>query len=93
MENEIFDQLEQKIVQVLGVLSRLKSHNQELALKNHEMQAKLEEKERIILTLKEELEQRKKTQIDVDAYKEKQERIRFKIESLVEKLKEFDDSP
>jgi hypothetical protein len=93
MENQILDQLEQKIVQVLGVMSRLKAHNQELALKNHELQAKLEDKERIILTLKEELDQRKKSQVDVDVYKEKQERIRFKIESLVEKLKEFDESP
>jgi chromosome segregation ATPase len=93
MENQIFDVLEQKIVQVLGVVSRLKSQNQELARKNQELQSKLEEKERIILTCKEELEQRKKTQNDVDSYKEKQERIRFKIESLVEKLREFEEEP
>ncbi len=93
MENQIFDVLEQKIIQVLGVVSRLKSQNQELARKNQELQSKLEEKERIILTFKEELEQRKKTQNDVDSYKEKQERIRFKIESLVEKLREFEEAP
>jgi predicted RNase H-like nuclease (RuvC/YqgF family) len=93
MENQIFDLLEQKIIQMLGVVSGLKSRNQELVEQNRELQAKLEEKERNILTLKEELDQRKRTQNDVDAYKEKQERIRFKIESLVEKLREFEDTP
>jgi len=93
MEIQAFELLEQKIVQVLGFLSRLRAQNQELTRQNQELLAKLEEKERVILTLKQDVEQRKKALDDVDVYREKQERIRNKIEMLIEKLKEFEEIP
>lgn len=93
MENQIIDVLEQKILQVLAMSSRIKSQNQELQQKNQELQSKLEEKERILLTLKEEAEQGKKVQDEVETYKEKQDRIRSKIENLINKLKEFEEIP
>ncbi len=93
MENQIFDLLEQKIIQVLNMASHLKAENQELHLKNQQMQAKLEEKERILLTLREDAEQRKKVQDEIETYKGNQDRIRSKIENLIEKLREFEEIP
>jgi hypothetical protein len=93
MDNQLFEQLEQKILQVLAVAARFKTENRELMQKNQELLSKLEEKERILLAVKEESERRKSAQTEMETYKEKQDRIRFKIENLLEKLKEFEEIP
>lgn len=90
MENQMIDQLEQKVLQVLSVASQARAENQELRLQNQELMAKLEEKERMLLAVRNEVEQTQKARSEVETYKEKQERIRFKIENLIEKLKEFE---
>ena len=91
MENQAFEVLEEKINHILAVVDRLKSENNDLRQKNQELQSLMNEKDNTIQTLQVEVERYRKTQTAVDSYKENQDHIRTKVESLINKLKEFED--
>jgi len=93
MEDQNFEVLEEKINQVLSMLNRLKTENKELRQKNMELQANVDEKEKTIQTLKSESEHYLGMKTEIETYREKQDRIRTKIEALLQKLKEFEDIP
>ena len=90
MDSQAFEVLEKKINNVLSMLDRLKKEKEELLQKNQELQSLIKEKDDTIQTLKTEIERHNKAQIEVDTYRENQDHIRTKVESLLEKLKEFE---
>lgn len=90
MHNQAFDVLEKKINNVLSMLDRLKKEKEELRQRNQELQSLIKEKDNTIQTLKTEVERHNKAQTEVDSYRENQDHIRTKVESLLEKLKEFE---
>jgi FtsZ-binding cell division protein ZapB len=91
MELNTFEELEKKIDQVLSLVDRLKMENEELKTRNMELQKRLEEKESIVHSLKEESEQYQEIKTEVTSFREKEDHIRSKVESLLQKLKEFED--
>ncbi len=92
MENQTIDILEQKILQLLAAHAKAKSEITQLQAKIKEMQANAEEKERALATLREDAEQGRKVLSEVETFREKQDRIRFKLQNLIEKLQEFEDA-
>lgn len=90
MDLQYFDALEEKIIKMLGQVENLKTDNRELRMRIQELQAVLEEKERIIFTLKTEVDKSRNIQNEIETYKKNQDRIRTKVETLLEKLKEFE---
>jgi uncharacterized coiled-coil DUF342 family protein len=93
MDLQFFDVLEEKINRIVNQVESLKVENRELRMRIQELQAVLEEKERIIYTLKSEADKSRAVQNEVENYKKNQDRIRSKVETLLEKLKEFEDIP
>ena len=93
MELQFFDVLEEKINRIVKQVDSLKTENRELRMRIQELQSVLEEKERIIYSLKSEVDKSRGVQNEVETYKKNQDRIRTKVETLLEKLKEFEDIP
>ncbi len=91
MENQILEALEEKINRVLSLVDKLKTENLELKQRNHQLQILIDEKERTIQTLRQESVQYRDAQNEIESYKEKQDRIKSKVEALLQKLKEFED--
>ncbi|MBN2201778.1 cell division protein ZapB [bacterium] len=93
MDLQFFDMLEEKVNRMVQQLSQLKTENRELRMRNQELQAVLEEKERAVYTLRTELDQTRAVQGEIDNYRKSQDRIRSKVETLLEKLKDFENIP
>ena len=90
MDNETFEILEKKIDQLIQVSLKLKKENQDLKVKNQELVSSVAEKERKIQQLVQQAEQSQSMQSEIAGYKDKQDRIRNKVENLLEKLQEFE---
>lgn len=93
MDLQFFDVLEEKINRMVNLLDRMRTENRELRLRVQELQAAVEDKERTILNLKTEVDKSKTVQGEIDSYRKNQDRIRLKVENLLEKLKEFEELP
>jgi len=93
MELQFFDVLEEKINRIVGSVETLKGENRELRMRIQELQAILEEKERAVYALKTEVDKTRGVQNEIDDYRKNQDRIRSKVETLLERLKEFEDKP
>lgn len=91
MDKQPFDALEEKVNNILALLERVKKDNEDLRQKNQELQALVNEKELKIQSLNMDLESFRKVKTEVDSYRENQDHIRGKVESLLQKLKEFED--
>lgn len=91
MDAQSLDQLEEKITRILSQINDLRGENQELKQQNQELRSKLEAREQTINMLNNEKEQLKVTQVDVESYKQNQDRIKSKVDSLLSKLKEFEE--
>lgn len=91
MDYQAFDVLEERIDQILSLVSTLKSENEQLRKAHQTMKVSLEEKDRTILALKEEVERFRNMRSEVETYREKQDRIKDKVENLLDKLKEFEE--
>jgi DNA repair exonuclease SbcCD ATPase subunit len=91
MDTITFDALEDKITKLIGLLNRLKQENKELKEKNQELKTLVNEKENSIQTFKEKSQQFNGMQTELQSFRENQNRIRQKVESLLLKLKEFED--
>ena len=92
MEDMSFEILEEKINTILSKMDQLKVENHDLRQKNQELQAIIEEKEKKIALLKSESMNYSDMQNNIQSYKEKHDRIRSKVENLLQKLKEFEDT-
>jgi chromosome segregation ATPase len=93
MELQFFDVLEEKVNRIVGRMEALKGENRELRMRIQELQAVVEEKERIVYALKSEVDKSRGAQTEIENYRKNQDRIRSKVETLLEKLKEFEDIP
>ncbi|MBN2031290.1 hypothetical protein JW824_13730 [bacterium] len=91
MEDQSFDILEKKINKILSLIEHLRKENTELKDENQKLQNNCEEKEEKILSLKEELEHHRHMKNEIEVCKEKEDRIRLKVETLLSKLKEFEN--
>jgi hypothetical protein len=91
MENQSFNLLEQKINKILSLIEHLKKDNIELKDKNQKLQNNCNEKDEKIKLLTEELEQHRNMKNEIEVCKEKEDRIRLKVETLLSKLKEFEN--
>ncbi len=91
MDIQFFDVLEEKINRIVGRIETLKGENRELRMRIQELQAVLEEKERIVYTLKTEVDKTRDVKNEIDNYRKNQDRIRSKVETLLDKLKDFED--
>jgi len=92
MEDMSFEILEEKINTILSKMDQLKVENHDLRQKNQKLQATVEEKEKKIALLKSESMNYSDMQNNIQSYKEKHDRIRSKVENLLQKLKEFEDT-
>ncbi len=93
MDLQFFDMLEEKVSRMVQQLGQLKTENRELRMRNQELQAVLEDKERVVYTLRTELDQSRTVQGEIENYRKSQDRIRSKVETLLEKLKDFENIP
>ncbi len=91
MENQILEVLEEKITHILSLVDKLKAENLELKQRNQQLQVLVDEKEKTIQTLRQESVQYRDAQNEIESYREKQDHIRSKVETLLQKLKEFED--
>lgn len=91
MENEALDNLENKINAVLSLVNTLRDENLELKNRNDALQRALKEKDEKIKTFQTETEQVHSMKTEVESYRNKQNRIREKVERLLDKLKEFEE--
>jgi hypothetical protein len=91
MDLEALDVLEEKINRIMDWVDRLRTENREMRLRIQELQAVAEDKERMLLNLKTEIDKSKNTQGEIETYRKNQDRIRTKVENLLEKLKDFED--
>ncbi|MCK5145960.1 cell division protein ZapB [bacterium] len=91
MDAQSFELLEEKINKMITTLNLFKTENKELKMQNQELRSLLDNKEQMINTLNNEKEQLKSVQGDVESYKQNQNRIKEKVDSLLLKLKEFED--
>lgn len=90
MELNAFELLEKKIDLLFELLHRLKHENQELRQQNSELKRAVEEKEKLLLVSKNEVEKYQTMQHEIAQYKDKQDRVKAKVERLIEKMKEFE---
>lgn len=90
MDKQSFDILEKKIDQLLIAFKQLKEKNQGLQQKNLELETMINEKDNQLITLKSELEKYQNAQLEIVDFKNKQDRVKNKVETLLEKLKEFE---
>jgi chromosome segregation ATPase len=93
MDLQALDALEAKVVRLVQQLDHLKGENRELRLRVQELQAVLEDKERVLYGLKVEAERAREAQSELEHHRKNQDRIRSKVETLLQKLKEFEDAP
>lgn len=90
MDNQSFELLEKKIDQILSKLTDLKKENAGLKERNQELQSILSDKESKLQELSKVTENSQSMQTEINDYKEKQDRIKVKVEGLLDKLQEFE---
>ena len=93
MEKQGFDILEEKINHLLSILNRLKTENHELKNTLQVLEKQLKEKDIRIQTLSIDSQNIDGMKSEIENYRENQNRIKSKVETLLEKLKEFEDIP
>ena len=91
MDTQSLDVLEQKVNRIIYELNRCKKENLEMKHTINELTLAVNQKEKIVESLSEENMRLKDAQSDINSYRENQDRIKNKVESLLEKLKEFED--
>ena len=90
MDINAFELLEKKIDLLLELLHRLKQENEEFRKQNAELRHIVEEKEKQLLASKNEVEKYQAMQLEIAQYKDKQDRVKAKVERLIDKMKEFE---
>lgn len=81
--------LEAKINQAVEMIDRLKNENQELQNGNRELRAESESKDLIIQQLKEENQNLQQMKIESSIDKEKEEKIKSKVDKMLSRLDEL----
>jgi predicted RNase H-like nuclease (RuvC/YqgF family) len=91
MDSQAFDILEQKLHKILTKLEVLKGENEKLKLKNQELKSLVEEKENRLQSFQTESEEVTHMRTNLEAYQSNEKMIRTKVESLLQRLNDFDD--
>lgn len=89
MDIEQLDILEKKVAQAVELIGQLKVENQKLQSNTKQFQSELDSKDLIIKQLKEENQNLKLVQNNSVLDKEKEEKIRSKVEQMLNKLDEL----
>lgn len=89
MDIEQLDILEKKIGQAVELIEQLKAENQKLQSNSNQFQSELDSKDLVIKQLKEENQNLKLMQNNSVLEKEKEEKIRSKVEQMLNKLDEL----
>lgn len=89
MDIEQLDILEKKIAQAVGLIEQLKVENQKLQSDTNKFQSELDSRDLVIKQLKEENQNLKLMQNSSVLEKEKEEKIRSKVEQMLSKLDEL----
>ncbi len=89
MDIEQLDILEKKIAQAVGLIEQLKVENQKLQSDTNQFQSELDSRDLVIKQLKEENQNLKLMQNSSVLEKEKEEKIRSKVEQMLSKLDEL----
>ncbi|MFQ5674697.1 MAG: cell division protein ZapB [bacterium] len=89
MDWEHLDRLEMKIHQAIDLIEQLKSENRQLREENQKLLSESQSGELLIQQLKEENHNLKQIQNESSLGKEKEDKIRTKIEQMLEKLDEL----
>ncbi|NIV95612.1 cell division protein ZapB [candidate division KSB1 bacterium] len=89
MDVEQLDVLEAKVNQAIAYIEKLKLENQDLKKTNQELQSETQTKEELIQQLREENRNLQQLQSESSIGKEKEEKIRSKVELMLSKLDEL----
>lgn len=89
MDWEHLEQLEKKVYQAIDMIEHLKSENGQLRDDNQKLLSESQSRELLIQQLKEENHNLKQIQNESSFGKEKEDKIRTKIEQMLEKLDEL----
>jgi len=89
LDIEQLDILEKKVAQAVELIGQLKVENQKLQSNTKQFQSELDSKDLIIKQLKEENQNLKLMQNNSVLDKEKEEKIRSKVEQMLNKLDEL----
>lgn len=84
------ENLEEKINKAVELIQKLNSNNQQLKEKNEDLLKQVNEQEIEIQKFTEETQNSKENEESLFLYKEKEEKIRIKIQQMLEKLDSFE---
>lgn len=91
MDIEKFEILEQKVLKLISKINELEMQNKELKQKSKILITKIEEKDNMIKNLQETNKSSIELQNEIDYFKKNENKVKSKVESLLMKLKEFDE--
>ncbi len=91
MDIEQFEILEQKVLKLIERINELEMENKELIHKSKILITKIEEKENMIQNLQENNKSNMQLHNEIETYKKNENKVKSKVESLLMKLKEFDE--
>lgn len=91
MEIQQLDILEERITRAIDLIGQLKSENEELKGRVIEIEGESQSKQRLIEQLKEENQGLRLLHNEASLGKEKQEKIRSKVEQMLSKLDELQE--
>ncbi len=89
MDLKQLDDLEERINQAVGLIEKLRIENQELQRANQQLRSDAQSREILFQKLQEENEHLRKQQNESALGKEKEERIRSKVEQMLARLDEL----
>lgn len=84
------EKLEEKVNQVVQQVKFLREKNQELTRENTELKSMLEDRNRLIQTYEEQIDQLKQQRQDSSQFLAREEQIRAKISGMLEKLDQLE---
>ena len=85
-----FENLEEKVNKAVELIQILNSKNQQLKEQNEDLLKQVNEKEIVIQKFTEENQSSKENEEQLFLYKEKEEKIKIKIQQMLEKLDSFE---
>jgi len=89
MDLQQFDVLEKKITQLISAMSKLKSENLDLRRRLQEMEALQAQSDEQLRQARESIEKMRSNHDEAISFKEREEKIRSKIEHMLTKLEEL----
>lgn len=89
MDKTELDKLENNVQRAIEMIQKLKSENQRLKQENHNLLNRIRENEKIIQELKNQFQADGDIVDQVYSYKEKEGKIKQKIQQMLEKLETF----